>query len=97
MNRKIDHPIFADTNEVEEFVSRALDAQAENYLECACCLNSTHKSAIKSFEQGLYYICKDCWGNERQRAINEIKAIYVENEEIVPVRLIEVFFQGFWE
>lgn len=92
MNRPINHPIFRDTDEVEAFVSRAIEAGMHS--DCNCC-NRPMPNKI-SFE-GMYDICEDCWSNNKNRAILDIQAIYKDAEDVIPYTKINDFFKGYWE
>lgn len=92
MNRKLNHPIFSDTDELEAFVSLAIDSQIQS--DCECC--KTPKANKRSF-QGFYDICEDCWHNNKNRAILDIQALYADGDTPVPFSLINDFFKGYWE
>ena len=95
-NRPIDHLIFKDTDELEEFIHRAIERQSEDYLECSYCKNLCHKSDIKSFD-GIYYVCKEDWTENERRVKLEIQAIYIDSGDVVPYSKINDFFNGYWE
>lgn len=94
MNHKLhNHPIFADTDELEVFVSMTIDSQIQS--KCDCC-NVPHSNK-KSF-QGMYSICEDCWSNNKNRAISDIQAMCAGgDDEPTPLKLINDFFKGYWE
>lgn len=93
---KLNHPIFDSTEEVEDFVHRRIDEQIENRITCDCCNHTKDKENIKCFDS-LYYVCEDCWHDNKNRAILDIQAIYRDENDIVPYNKINDFFKGYWD
>jgi len=92
MNRKLNHPLFSDTDELESFVSRAIDANIHSY--CDCC--NTPQPNKKTYD-GMYSICGNCWHENKNRAILDIQALYADGDEAIPYTKINEFFKGYWE
>jgi hypothetical protein len=93
MNRPLhDHPFFADTDELEAFVSKAID----NSIDSKCDYCNRPQRNKKNYE-GIYSVCEDCWSNNKNRAILDIQALYAEGDEPIPYTAINSFFKGYWE
>lgn len=95
--RKVDHLIFSTTDEVERFTERAIEHQLDSQIKCDCCIRPRHKNDVKYFADADYYVCKDCWTNNKNRAILDIHAVYKDNSEVIPYTLVNDFFKGYWE
>ena len=92
-NRQIpNHPFFADTDELEAFVSRAIDSNIQS--DCDCC--NTPQPNKKTYD-GMYSICGTCWHENKNRAIIDIQALYADSQDVVPFNKINDFFKGYWE
>jgi hypothetical protein len=94
---EIENLFFKNTDEVEEFVRRAIDAQLDNQIKCDYCGQYHDKSEIKSFEKGTYYVCKNDFYENKNRVKIELQNIYIDAEDVVPHSMIEDFFKGYWE
>ena len=93
MNRPIhNHPFFSGTDELEAFVSKAIDDNIDS--NCDCC--NTPQRNKKSYE-GIYSICGTCWHENKNRAILDIQALYADGDEPTPLAKINSFFKGYWE
>ena len=88
----LNNPFFANTDELEAFVSKAIDDNIDS--NCDCC--NTPQRNKKSYE-GMYSICGTCWYENKNRAIIDIQALYACEEEVVPFNKINDFFKGYWE
>lgn len=97
MNRKINHSIFADTDEVEAFVKRAIENQIASQTECDCCKHPVYFADTKYFADADYRVCEECWSHNKNRAILDIQAVCLDNEIDVPLPLINDFFKGYWK
>lgn len=84
--------------EISKIAKDSMASDLASKTKCDCCVRNKKAENVRRYPGKDYYVCVDCFHEQRRYIIQDVAAMYKEEGELVPYSEINHFLnQEFYE